>query len=272
MKKTNEKNSFLVAGIQMDSELGNEESNLKKACTMIDEAVKGGAQLVALPEAFLTGYPPKIINKKAKLLPNDIVRILENKARSSNATIIAGLPYTKNEKLYNSSLLITPHKGLIGIYKKLHLFTDNELNEKHYYTRGRYNPQIYDLGFCKVGLMICYDVRFPEYARKLALLGTELIVIIAAWPKQRVQHFVTLSSARAIENQCYVLAVNRVGIDNNVEFGGDTSLYNPLGEIESTSVPSNSEQVVIGKVDRGFIQQVRSKITYFHDRLKKYGL
>ena len=180
MKKTKAKNSFLVAGIQMDSELGNEKANLGKAGSMIEEAARLGAKLIALPEAFLTGYPPKIKEKKAYLPPQEIVRIIENKARVTNTTIIAGVPYLENDNLYNSSLLITPERGLIGRYNKLHLFSDNELSEKRYYTAGTYNPQVYDLGFCKIGLVICYDIRFPEYTRKLALLGAELIVIIAA--------------------------------------------------------------------------------------------
>jgi len=256
----------------MNSELGNEEANLEKARRLIEEAARLRAKLVALPEAFLTGYPPKIKDKKAKLLPNDIVRILENKAHETNTIIIAGVPYTNNEKLYNSSLLITPERGLIGRYNKLHLFSDNELSEKRYYTAGTYNPQIYDLGFCKIGLIICYDIRFPEYTRKLALLGAEIIIVIAAWPKKRIQHFITLSSARAIENQCYVFSVNRVGTDDKVEFGGNTALYNPLGEIETSSMPNNQEQVVIGKVDLNMLKNVRSKITYFNDRIEKYGL
>ncbi len=263
---------FKVAGIQMNSEVGNEEANLAKACTMIDEAAKLGAQLIALPEAFLTGYAPRILEKKAKLLPLDIVRVLEKKASETTATIIAGLPYTENDHLYNSSLLITPQKGLVDMYHKLHLFSCEELNEKRYFTQGKYNPKVYDLGFCTVGLMICYDIRFPEYARKLALMGAEVIVVIAAWPKKRIQHFITLSSARAIENQCYVLAVNRIGTDDKTEFGGDTTLYNPVGEIESTSVPSDQEQVVIGSVERDMIKHVRGKITYFDDRLKTYDL
>ena len=263
---------FKVAGIQMDSELGNEEANIKKACDMIEEAARLGAKLVALPEAFLTGYPPKIKDKKAKLLPNEIVRILENKSKETNMILIAGVPYQENDNLYNSSLLITPKNGLIGQYHKLHLFSDNELSEKLYYTAGSYNPKVYDLGFCKLGLMICYDIRFPEYTRKLALLGAELFVIIAAWPKKRIQHFITLSSARAIENQCSVFSVNSVGTDDKVEFGGNTALYNPLGEIESTSMPSNQEQVVIGTVDLNILKHVRSKITYFKDRLEKYDL
>lgn len=120
--------------------------------------------------------------------------------------------------------------------------------------------------------MICYDLRFPELARKLTLNGAELIVAISAWPKKRMLQFRTVAASRAIENQLYVFAVNRVGTDNQIELGGNTTLYNPIGEPVSGSTNDDKAEVIIAEVDLEEIKRTRETLRSLEDRFPHYGI
>lgn len=264
--------NFKIAGIQMDCNIGSEEQNLAKALDMIDQAVLNGAKLVCLPEAFITGYVLDYIKEHSKPIPNEFVQSLSEKAKQTQTCIIAGIPYKTPQGIYNSSMLFDTTGKILGTYNKMHLFSMQELYERDFFVKGEPDFTVYDIGICKIGMMICYDLRFPELARKLTLNGAQLIVAISAWPKKRMLQFRTVAASRAIENQLYVFAVNRVGIDNQTELGGNTTLYNPIGEPVHGSTYGDKEEIVIAEVDLSEILKTRTTLKCLEDRFTQYGI
>ncbi|OPX86726.1 MAG: 2-oxoglutaramate amidase [Pelotomaculum sp. PtaB.Bin104] len=261
-----------IAGIQMNCVVGEEERNLMKAFKMIDQAVLSGAKLICLPETFLTGYDLEYIKNKALPLTNEFIDRLRVKAREAKTYILAGIPIKTDKGVFNSSILFDVHGDIMGVYNKMHLFSMEELYEPDFFLRGGPDFTVYDLGICKIGMMICYDLRFPELSRKLMLNGADLLVAISAWPKKRMLQFRTVAASRAIENQLFVFVVNRTGIDNQIELGGNTTLYNPLGEPVCGSTDNDTEQVIVAEIDLDEISNNRRILKCLNDRLPNYGI
>jgi predicted amidohydrolase len=262
---------FKVAGIQVDSVVGGEKENIEKALGLIDEAAARDARLVCLPELFNTGYSMSYIKAHVAGIPNEATVSLGEKAKEKGIYITAGIPHKTEEGLFNSAVLFGPAGGIIGKYDKMHLFSIEGLSEIGVFQRGELDASVHETDLCKIGIMVCYDLRFPELARKLALKGADLIVVPSAWPRERIAAFRTLLAARAIENQLYVFGVNRVGKDNQIVFGGNTLLFNPLGKAVGGTA-GEKEGVVVAEVDLEKIKETRGTINCFGDRLNNYGL
>jgi predicted amidohydrolase len=249
---------------QIDCLVGDVDANCSTMTEMIEEAAADRCDVVVLPEMADTGYNVEAIIAKASTWDDGPCSMLREVAARARIAVITGLSERVGERIYSSAVVIDKTGTIVGKYRKIHLFGVSPANEDRYLSPGD-SLAVVELGGFKLGLMICYDLRFPELARALALSGAELIVISAAWPTPRIGHWTGLIQARAIENQTYVVAANRVGVDEPMIFGGNSCLIDPAGV--SIACASGTEQtLVVGQINRDRINEVRSAMPVFNDR------
>lgn len=253
-----------ISLIQMDIKLGDPNGNREYGINLINEAVRRGSHIVTLPELWTTGYSLKIIDKVAEPLNGPTIMQLSNIASNHGIYIIGSFIERKDNKFYNTAPLIGPN-GIIGVYKKIHLF--KLMNEDLYFTPGD-SFDVYQTNFGKIGIVICYDIRFPELIRSITLKGAKILFVVAEWPHPRMHHWRYLLMARAIENQIFVVATNRVGSDENNKFFGHSMIIDPMGEvlIESGEV----ETILTSDIELDEVDNVRSKFPFLNDRKPEF--
>ncbi len=261
-----------VAAVQMVSTPRVEE-NLATADRLIAEAVAQGAQLVALPEYFpIMGLRD---GDKVKVREADgagpIQDFLSATARRHGIWLVSGsmpLVASTPDKVLNSSLAVKPQGDRVVRYDKIHLFGfekgGERYNESASIEPGR-EPVAFDTLFGRVGLSICYDMRFPELYRRLGVV--DLLVIPAAFTETTGRaHWEILLRARAIENQCYVLAIAQGGLhENRRETHGNSMLIDPWGVILARR--DKGEGVVVGEIDHERIAEVRTSLPALKHRV-----
>ncbi len=213
----------------------------------IEELLKGqSADLFVLPELFATGYQFKDMEESrslAELVPGGLTTsALTTIAKKTNATIIAGLAEIEDDQVYNSAVITGPD-GYIGKYRKLHLFD----TEKDCFQQGNLPLKVFDIASAKVGVMICFDWRFPETARTLALMGADLI----AHPSNLVlTHCPQAMITRCLENRVFAVTADRVGMENRLEeeplnFMGQSQVIDPNGNILVRASMTDEEVSVV---------------------------
>jgi omega-amidase len=253
---------YTAAGVQMDIFSRDGKGNLRRAVELTEEAAEGGAKLVCLPELFTTGFDYDYIRQTAGPVPGPLTETLSSLASKLGIFLAAGsIPERKDNELYNCAVLFGPDGNILGSYRKMHLFP--LMGETREFCGGD-RCDVFDTELGKIGIIICYDLRFPELARKLACAGAELIILPAEFPYPRFDHWRCLLQARAIENQCYVMGVNRVGRHDTTKFFGNTSIYDPWGNLLAGS--GDRESLVLGRIDLETVQNIRKKIPVFNDR------
>lgn len=177
-------------------------------------------------------------------------------------TVVAGsLPLRRDDGIYNKTMVIGPHGQTVAAYEKLHLFT--MMGEERFFAAGP-SRRSFALGGLPVGLAICYDLRFPELFRALALEGAQVIFLPAEWPAARADHWLTLTRARAIENQLYLCAVNCVGEHRGNPFYGHSLLIGPSGEIVAAG--GGEEAIIYGDIDPAVVAATRAGMQVWPDR------
>lgn len=199
--------------------------NLQKIWALLDEKVSD-TDLVVLPEMFTTGFS---MNPTAVAEPMNgkTVAWLKSTARTRREDIVASVAIEEGGRYFNRLLWAKPDGSLLA-YDKKHLFSF--AGEHKHYTPGE-EPLIATINNWKVATFICYDLRFPSWSRNVDA-RYDLAIYIANWPERRAKHWQVLLQARAIENQAYVIGVNRVGTDGNgIRYSGDSMLIDPLGEV-----------------------------------------
>lgn len=251
-----------IALVQMDICRGPKE-NLKRSLEMIDDAVKDGADIICLPELFMTGFDYDFINVHSEGTPNEVTDILSRRADEADIYILAGsIPEKVGDEIYNTSVLFGRDGRILGSYSKIHLFS--QMGEKKNFTHGK-EVRVFDTDFGTIGITICYDLRFPELFRKLSLMGAELIFVPSEFPVPKLDHWRTLLKARAIENQIYVVGINRVGKDDTSRFFGHSMVVDPRGNILKEA--GEGEEIIYGSIDLENVEKVREKIFYLDDRI-----
>ncbi|MFQ5977235.1 MAG: nitrilase-related carbon-nitrogen hydrolase [Candidatus Heimdallarchaeota archaeon] len=259
--------SFQVGLAQIDIEYGDKDHNLATALDIIDQ--QSDLDILIFPELFLTGYD---LTRKHELAVDlsaapeiDELRQAAAKAKS----VVIGTVITPWDKQFANTLFVINWDGqIVSEYKKAHLF--RLMDEHHHFRPGKafevvtLSPKETQKETISLGLAICYDLRFPEMFRKLRLMGAEFFVIPAEWPAPRIDHWVALARARAIENQCYVLAVNRVGSDPNNLFGGKSLAVGPTGEI--LTFLEDEEVVGVVHVESFDLEAYQVKLPVIRDR------
>lgn len=242
---------------------GNRDENLSLATEAIERAAERGAHLVVLPEMFTTPFDYEYIYSIAEPVPGgDTIKTLADIAAKRNLYLVAGsIPEQGEGGVYNCSVLISTEGEILGRYRKTHLFP--LMYEDTHLTPGD-TITTFPTPLGEVGINICYDIRFPEVARATVLEGAELLVVPAQFPYPRLDHWRTLLRARAIENQCFVIAVNRVGKFNHTRFCGHSSIYDPWGNLLAGS--GDEEALVEAEIDIHQVEQVRSSMECFNNR------
>lgn len=240
------------------------EDNLDKAIAGVESCARKKANFILLPEMWLTGFNYREIRKLSTKDCEQAIELLSRKARQHSAYIIAGsIPELGKERIYNTSYILGP-KGVLGKYRKSHLFTP--LAEPKHLASGD-SIRTFDTDSGRVGVLICYEIRFPEVARILALMGAKIIFVPAQFPKPKLNIWHTLLAARAIENQLFIAACNRVGADNKQSYFGHSLVVDPSGSFIVEAEEDEAE--LICDVDLSLIEKVRGEIRVFEDRRSK---
>jgi predicted amidohydrolase len=241
-----------VAVAQLDIALGDKEANLTK----VEEALsRTRAELVLFPELFTTGFDFPRLKKLAEPLNGETVHKL---CELAGKRLIAGtLLENDGGKLYNTFVLLSG-SGVIATYRKLHLFGE----EKRYFTSGE-KAVVARARDTTFGLATCYDVRFPELFRRLTLLGSEVFLLSAEFPAPRQEHFDVLVRARAIENQCFMLACNRVGKDEHNSYAGGSAVISPWGDVLARA--GSDEALLEVELSIAEVARVRSSFPVLED-------
>lgn len=251
-----------VALFQFDVKLGDPEANRNKVRALIERSKAKSPDVIVLPEMWDTSYDIRNLRELASLENPKTLEFLKDMAVRYNVNIVGGsIPLLENDRIYNASFVLDREGKIIGVYRKVHLF--GLMGEDKTFARGK-ELCLFELDGVKCGVMICYDLRFPELARSLALKGAEVIFVPAQWPAVRLAHWKLLLQARAVENECYVIGVNRCGKEGDLVFSGGTFVFDPWGDLVAGG--SDIETVVFADIDLNKVREVRGLIPVFDDR------
>lgn len=254
--------TFKISLGQMDIKLGDPAANLVTATRMTEDAKRNGSDAVILPELWSTGYDLNHARRYASSLTSGLFPDLSALAARTGIFILGStLSLLDENKFGNTLTVFSPDGTLLADYSKTHLF--RLMDEEKYLTAGD-KPVLVELPFGRAGLSICYDLRFPELFRGYALAGAEMIFLPSEWPHPRLSHWQTLVRARAIENQIFMVAVNRVGRDASNEFFGHSMVVDPWGEILAEG--GEGEELITVGVDPLKVQEARRRIPILQDR------
>lgn len=253
-----------VTCIQMDTSVGEVERNFALAEQLIREAAGAGADTVVLPETWNSGYFPK--ERLADYCDRDGIRVkalMGALARELNVNIVAGsVSNVKSDKIYNTSYTFNRQGACVAEYDKTHLFTP--MLEHHAYTPGDH-LSVFELDGVKCGILICYDIRFPELTRTLTVNHKlDILFLSAQWPLKRLAHLQTLSRARAIENQMFVVCTNSCDKSTDTVFAGGSAIYDPWGTVLASA--GGDRELISADCDLGILSDIRSSINVFADR------
>jgi predicted amidohydrolase len=251
--------NLCAAAIQFNITLGGVDQNLAKVEAALDVVAKQDAQLVVLPEMWSSGYDYKRLVQHAAETPR-VVEALCRRSAEHNLVVVGSLPEQDGDKIYNTAYVIDQGQ-LVGRYRKLHMFST--MGEDRFLSPGD-STLVLDTSVGKIGVATCYDLRFPELFRKMALDGAEVICVPAEWPKPRQEHWRTLLRARAIENQLFIAATNCCGIQGKLDFFGMSLLISSRGEILAEA--GETDTVLTACFDRQEMQDYREQIRCFVDR------
>ena len=251
-------NRFDAASIQFEIKLGDVDANLSYVLSEIKKLSKEDVKLILLPEMWSTGYAWRKLGKLAERTP-EILQELK-RASEKGTVIIGSMPEKDGEKLYNTAY-VTDSGKVTGKYRKIHLFSPMK---EEFFLRAGNEPLLCNTSVGKIGVLICYDVRFPELARRLTLEGAEILVVPAEWPHPRLDHWRTILKARAIENQLFVIAANRCGKQGMVRFCGNSMIVNPWGEVIAEA--GEREETITAGIDLGLVAKYRQDMPALKDR------
>lgn len=245
------KSRYIKAGfIQFYPLLGKPEKNIVRISDLLNKATD--SDLIVLPELANTGYHFHSQEQAIELSETEnnskYLQILKERARQNNFFIVSGFLEKENNRLYNSSILIGPN-GVIGKYRKIHLFW----NEFDFFEKGNLGLPVFDIGFCKIGMLICFDWIFPEVWRILALKGADIIChpsnLVLPYAQQAVP-------VQGMINRTYTITANRYGTERDVTFSGKSFISDPLGKTLCMA-PNNKDHVAILNLD---IEIARNKM------------
>jgi len=252
---------FVATGIQMDVKPGDISFNLKTAINLTEKALKYTPNIIIFPEMFATGFAYPYINKIAKDFFHELASFLINLSYKTNAYVVGGsVPELFEGRLYNTTIITSPDRKVLGCYRKIHPFT---LTDENKYFSGGDKISVIETPLAKIGINICYDIRFPEIARKLTVEGAEVLIVPAQFPNPRLHHWQALLKSRAIENQLYVVGINRVG-GRNPDYFGHSMAIDPYGDILDEL--DDKEGILICEMDLARIEEVRKAMPVLLER------
>lgn len=265
-----------IALAQLRIEGGDVDGNSQRAIDAIDRAATGGADLVVLPEVFNVGYFAfDAYARYAEGLVGETLTSIRDAAIDAGVAVLAGsiiedlaetaattdVPVPATDGLANTAVLLDGEGNRLSVYRKHHLF-GYDSREAELLVPGM-SPSTAELGGFTVGTTTCYDLRFPELYRSLALAGATLILVPSAWPYPRLEHWTVLPRARAIENQAYVATANGVGAFEDATLLGRSTVYGPWGT--TLAGTHDDPAIVTAEIDPARVTQVREEFPALRD-------
>ena len=263
--------------LQFSVEKGNRQANFQTVHSMTESAMcaQTAPIVLVLPELWSTGYALENAAELATPFGNGDAEFLGRIARKyrvsfAGGSVLASVPLfaTASETAsgrhlyFNRSQVIGSDGSYLAAYDKIHLF--KPMGESRYLMRGN-APVWYNLCGMRCASVICYDIRFCELIRRLAVGGAEMLFVSAEWPIERIAHWEALLRARAIENQMYIAACNRCGITDGVRFGGHSMIIAPDGTVLAQA--GDDEAVITAEVDSASVASIRDGLPVFSDRV-----
>lgn len=252
-----------VGILQMEVLFGEPEKNRVKLEKLATEAVRKDVDILVFPEMWNIGFFPKNTAEIADRDGEPSRALLSRLARRLNVNIVGGsVADLRNGKVYNTTYVFNRSGRLVSKYDKVHLFSHSK--EDQYFVAGD-DIALFDLEGVRYGHLICYDLRFPELFRMLAVKGALVVFVPAQWPLSRKEHWGALLRARAIENQSYMVGVNASHVSaQRVPCGGGSGCFDPWGE--RLSEAGMGEEVITVELDMDVVNDVRERIDVFQDR------
>ena len=256
-----------VCAIQMDVVKGDRAANRATVGRMVGEAMKADCppEVIVLPELWSTGYDLERAGELASPMGGDDASFLGELAVRYHVSFVGGSVLAeKGGRVYNRAQVVDSEGKYVAGYDKIHLF--RLMAEDKYLAQGE-SPLSFSLGGMRCASVICYDIRFCELIRRLAVEGAEVLFVSAEWPLPRSGHWTTLLRARAIENQMYVVACNRCGVTGQEVFAGNSMIIAPDGAVLAHA--DTGEAVIHAELDPACVRQTRESIPVFQDRVPR---
>jgi omega-amidase len=250
-----------VSLAQMNIVLGDEKKNVATMEKWSAEAGRRGSHLVVFPELWSSGYALENAKDLASPLNGGTFNQMSTAALQNKIALVGSMLEKRGMEVANSAAFFAPNGRMLGVYRKIHLF---RLMDEDKWLQPGSSPLALELPWGNTGLAICYDLRFPELFRRYAVEGAKIMVIPAEWPIERVEHWRALLQARAIENQCYVVATNAAGKTGETVFGGHSMIVDPWGKIVVEG--GESPMLLTAEIEMDAVDDIRKRIPVFEDR------
>lgn len=257
-----------ICCVQMDMLPAEPERNFPHAEELIRRAVKTERpDVVVLPETWNTGFAPGQIDPALADEDGERTRsTFSALAKELGVNIVAGsVANRRGGKLYNTAYVFDRAGDCLAVYDKTHLFSP--MGEDKAFTKGDSLAR-FSLDGASCALIICYDLRFPELVRTLALPGLDILFVVSQWPDKRIAHLNVLSKARAIENQMFVALCNSCGEAFGTRYGGHSAVIDPWGEVLAQA--GEAEEILAAEADLSVLSEIRGSIPVFRDRRAEF--
>lgn len=252
-----------ISCIQMDVKLAQPQENYEAAERLIREAAEEKPDVILLPELWDVGFFPK--ENLKELADSDCTRVKSRigaLARELGINIVAGsVACLRDDRVYNTACVFDRQGKLLAQYDKTHLFSP--MGEDDYFAKGGHVCRFQMDGHW-VGLLICYDIRFPELTRAMTVPGLEMLFMVSQWPDVRIPHLQVLTQARAIENQMYLACCNACGKAGETQYGGNSAVIDPWGKVLARA--GEGRQIISAQCDFSVTEQIRKSMHIFADR------
>jgi len=251
---------IVVAGLQLDIVWGDKRANFERVRRFAAEAEERGVELLVLPEMFATGFllePAATAEGEG----GETTAFLRDLAREHRMAVVGGLVRSRrNGRGANVAIAVAPEGRVLAEYSKAHLISLYGEDAVHEPGAG---PRPFSFAGAEMACFVCYDLRFPELFRLVAA-GTSVVMVIASWPALRQRHWDLLLPARAVENQQFIIGVNRVGGGGGHTFLGGTAIYDPLGNLLAEG--GDAEGLVVAELDLDLVAKARTGLPALRDR------
>lgn len=249
-----------VALVQMKVVEKNKTANIAHGLQML-RSIDRKVDVAILPEMWTTGYSIGKLSEQAECIDGDVAKQVAQIAIEKNMYIVAGSMATELDgKFYNTTLVFSPQGELLDKYSKVHLFS--LFNEQDIVSAGS-ERKVLEIAGVPSGLAICYDLRFPEFARAMALDGAKILYLPAEWPTVRGYAWELLNKASAAFNQMFVCAVNCAGEFKGQEFYGHSMVVSPLGEV--IAMAGTEEEILYVEFDVNAVDKARTSMSMLQD-------
>ena len=253
-----------ITCIQMNMLFGEPKKNFSHAEELIEKAVvEESPDVILLPETWNTGFFPREgLKDRSDKDGREVKTRIGVLAKKYGVNLVAGsVANEKGGKIYNTCYVFDRAGKVVAEYDKTHLFTP--MGEDGFFEKGDHSST-FTLDGYKCGVIICYDVRFPEFTRTMTVEGLDFLFVVSQWPKVRVPHLLALTKARAIENQMFVACCNSCGSAGQTVYGGFSTITDPWGE--TLAAAGADEQFITAECDPSVLKEIRESINVFRDR------